>query len=419
MTFFFGAPVFMPTRNVPKVESVWVGALTSDGATVVVRTTADHPNLVLAATSVGGTVRGSAGATSSRGARLSVTGLTPDTEYTYAVEADGVATSPTGTFRTAPAAGPASFTIALAGDTDTGSNAAVFDTIRTADPLLFIHLGDLHYANITTNSVALFHTEYDRVLSQSKQAQLYREVPTVYVWDDHCFAGGNSSSGSTAKPAAATAYRARVPHYPLVDGSGTGAIYHSFVIGRVRFLVTDQRSAASTQGATDNASKTVLGTAQKTWWKAQVSAAAAAGQAIVWVCPRVVGGPTEVGADHWGGFTTERTELWNYIKANALGRVVILAADMHSMGIDSGANNNFATGGGCPVPVFQCAPLDQTTHTTYAGPPTFSQNALISTNGVFGTMQVTDAGGSTIGVTWRGFDSTGAELVSYSFSVTV
>lgn len=412
------APSLAAPAHIPAVDTLWAGALTSDGATVVVQTFADHPRLQLAATGPGGTFRSAVTATSSRTAKLAVAGLTAASAYTWRIEADGIPVGPSGGFTTLPSAGPASFTCAFGGDQTGGSNSVVYDAIVAKQPRFYVMMGDIHYANISTDNQILFQAQHDLNLHTARQAALYRGVPTVYVWDDHDYGAGNSSSSSAAKDAVSRVYRARVPHYPLADSAENGPIYHSFVVGRVRFVVTDQRHAASTQGATDNSSKTVLGSAQKTWWKSQVSAAAAAGQVVVWVCPRVVGGPMEVGADHWGGYTTERTELWNYIKANALGRVAILAADMHSLGIDDGTNHNFATGGGCPVPCFQCAPLDQTTHTTYAGPPTYSETGLISQNGVFGTMAVTDVGGA-VGIHWRGHDSAGDTIAEYEFEVTV
>lgn len=348
---------------------------------------------------------------------MSVTGLTADSEYTYAVEVNSVPVSgPTGSFRTAPS-GNASFTVAFAGDASEGSNAAVFDAIRLKDPLLFIHLGDLHYHNISANTPALFRDAFGEVFSCARQAQLYREVPTAYVWDDHD-SGPNNSDGMTVTAAAKSVYRERVPHYTLGDATVTAPVYQAWTIGRVRFIMTDERAAASTNATTDNSSKTMLGSTQKAWFKSEISAAAAAGQMIVWVCSRAFGGVPTAGADHWGGFTTERTELADYIKANAHGRVVVLSADAHALAIDDGTNHNFATGGGEPLPTFQAAPLDRTPDSVVYGGVTYS-HGWFNSNGQFGTMQITDSGGGSLGVVWRGFDSTGTQIVTHSFSVTI
>lgn len=408
----------VPAGNPRGLDSLWVGALTPTGATVVVRLSGAGDARV-ACTSVGGTVRSSTVAIASGGAKIPITGLTADTEYSYQVEVNAASVGSPGRFKTAPAAGAASFTIGFSGDANTASNHAVFDRIRTVQPLLFIHMGDLHYTNITANNQALYHAAYDTVLSQPRQAALYRDIPTVYVFDDHDYANDNSNASATSHDAACAVYRARVPHYPLGDATVTAPVYQAFTIGRVRFLVTEQRSAASADSATDNASKTVLGSSQKAWFKSEISTAAAAGQMIVWVCPRVWGGTPTAGADGLQGFSTERAELVDYIHANASGRVVVLSADMHAMGIDDGSHHDFATSGSEPLKTFQCAPLDRTP--ALPGPSTglVYSEGITGTQGVYGTMAITDAGGGTIGVTWKGFNSSGTELTTYSFNVAV
>jgi hypothetical protein len=69
--------------------------------------------------------------------------LAPDTAYHYAVEVDGTRdTTRQGTFRTFPD-GAGSFTVAVGSCGRYGSNGAVFDTIRSHDPLLYLQVGDL------------------------------------------------------------------------------------------------------------------------------------------------------------------------------------------------------------------------------------------------------------------------------------
>jgi phosphodiesterase/alkaline phosphatase D-like protein len=412
-TPLYGTLTISPDPSSGTVESMWLGAQTATGISVVVKMAAAS-TIVLDVSDGVGVVKslGPTATDANNVVRFDVTGLATNVAHTCRVRnASGSAAS--GAFRTLPAAAgtACSYTIAFAGDAQSGSNHVVFDAVRAKTPLAFIHLGDLHYDNISTNTLASFHTSYNTVLSKSRQAQLYREVPTTYVWDDHDYGGNNANGASASKPAAATAYRARVPHYPLEESTG---VYHAFDIGRVRFLVTDQRSAASANNATDNSSKTMLGTAQKTWFKAQL--AASPSKLIVWICPRWFQPGTSVGADHWGGFSTERRELADHIKANCHGRVIVLSADLHTLGIDSGANEDFATGGGEPLPTFQAAALDQTPISFGA---VFDQGGEFTNTGQFGTMQITDAGGSSISVVWRAFNSAGTQLTSYSFSVSV
>ncbi len=395
--------------------SVWAGALTADGLTVAAKVTRDTGDVRLALTGPGGTVYSTPGSTVGRVVKLTATRLTADTAYTYQVQIDGVGVGPVCPFRTAPAAGPASFKVAFSGDANNGSNSAVFARIPLANPLMFIHLGDLHYTNVNSTSEEPYNVALDQALASVGQGALYRNVPTAYVWDDHDYCGDNSDGTAVGHDAACAVYRKRVPHYPLADVTANGHIGQAFTIGRVLFLVTDQRSASSNRFNTDDASKTILGAAQKAWFKDQIDNAD--GKAIVWVCPRVWGADQTLGADHWGGFSTERTELVDYIHAEAPGRVAVLSADMHLMGIDDGSNHDFATGGGEPIPTFQCAPLDKA-----AFPPadgmTYSEGYHTVGAGVFGTMQVTDTGGPTLDVLWEGRNGAGTLLTSYSFTVS-
>lgn len=347
--------------------------------------------------------------------RFDLTGRSANAEHTYQVQLDGALAGPTGRFRTMPSGAPAgtacSFTVALCGDANTGSESVAFDAIRKQAPLLVCHLGDLHYDNNSTNTPALFHASYDRVFRSRAQHEMFRNVPTVYVWDDHDYGANNSNGASASKPAAASTYRSRVPHYPLEDATG---VYHSFDVGRVRFIVTDQRSGASANADTDNSSKTMLGTTQKTWFKNLLSNSA--GKLLVWVCPRWMQQGTSAGADSWAGFTTERAELWDHIQAECSGRVVIVSADLHTLAIDDGTNFDFATSGSEPIPVFQVAALDQT---PVSGGGTYSEGEF--TNPFqYGTMEITDTGGATVGVTWRGFaGASTTPIVTHSFSVSV
>jgi phosphodiesterase/alkaline phosphatase D-like protein len=356
--------------------------------------------------------------TTDRVAKMSISGLAADTVFFCAVEVDGELLLDTiGTFRTKPSSGTASFKCAFAGDAGTGSTSIVFDEIRAQAPLFFIHLGDMHYENISVNDVATFEAAYDAVLAAAPQAQLYREVATVYVWDDHDFGPNDSYSGSPGRDAACEAYRKRVPHLPLVESGTTDAIYHSFTVGRVMFVITDLRSESSNKSATDDSSKTMMGATQKTWFKALFSNPANDGMLFVWICSRVWGGAAAAGADHWGGFTTERTELANHFQTEAPGRVCVISADMHSLAIDDGTNHDFVTTGSNPLPTFQAAALDRTGNTTYGG-GTYSEGRFV-TNNNFGVMEITDAGGATITVDWTGYDLDGNVLVTYQFSPTL
>jgi phosphodiesterase/alkaline phosphatase D-like protein len=389
------------------------------GATIVARLTKDASVRLAVSTSsdLSSPTYTTEQDTVDRVAKITVTGLSADTQYYCGVEIDGVLnTALKGKFKTLPSGSAFNFKCAFAGDADTGSDHAVFDQIRTQAPLFFIHLGDAHYRNFTTNESSRYRSAYNVILQTPKPGQLLREVPTVYVWDDHDYSDNDSYSAAASRAAACAAYRQRVPSYPLEEAAADGAIYHAFEVGRVVFIVTDQRSRASNPAAADNSSKSMLGTTQKAWFKSILSDVANAEKLFVWICPRVFGGTTSAGADHWGGFTTERTELADYIQANCPGRVCVISADRHSLAIDDGTNHDFVTSGNEPIPTFQAAPLDQSINTHGGG--TYSEGNFTN-NGQFGVMEITDAGGGTITVDWTGYDSAASVLVTHQFVVSL
>jgi prolyl oligopeptidase len=213
-----------------------------------------------------------------------VENLQPDTQYYYAVEIDGrIDWKKRGAFRTFPSPGPASFQMAFASCGRTGSTRDVYDRIREHHPLFYMIMGDLHYQDIRTNRPALFRAAYEAVLASPQQADLYRSVPIVYMWDDHDYGGNNANRKSSSHNAARGTYDEYVPHYPFVDSSRDEPIYQSFSVGRVKFIITDLRSDRDDPKDKDDATKSMLGEKQKAWFKQELSAANGKYPLICWM----------------------------------------------------------------------------------------------------------------------------------------
>jgi alkaline phosphatase D len=332
--------------------------------------------------------------------RARLDGLTPGVRYAYSFETDGERLRE-GTFRT-PEAEPFSFRIAVGGCAQTGSDRPVFDAIRATDPLFFLHVGDMFYEDIAVNSEGFYRRAFGRIFRSSSQSALYRSTPLVYVWDDHDYGPNDSDRIAPGREAARQVYDDLVPHYPL---SG-GPIYQAFTVGRVRFVVTDLRSARDPVADTPRDDRTLMGAEQKAWFKAQLLAAKDRYPLIVWVSPVPwIGAPSPT-ADHWGGFPLERREIADFIKDNGIDGVVILAGDAHMVAIDDGSNSDYATGGGAPIPVIQAAPLDRAgsekggpySEGAYPNPSTFPPHP-----GQWVQMEVRDDGGAEVCAEWTGF----------------
>jgi alkaline phosphatase D len=288
----------------------------------------------------------------------------------------------------------------------TGSNHPVFDDIRESRPLFYLMLGDLSYADVVYDNPDLYRLMFRNVLERSRQKDLYRNVPIVYMWDDHDY-GQQGRQGTRARISSARlTYQEYVPHYPLARGRGNVPIYQSFSVGRSFFIVTDLRSERSSEFLTDGPSKSMMGSTQKAWFKEQLLGAAAEYPVIFWACtvPWLV--QKKEYADSWGGYTDERTEIANFIRDHELaGRLIILGGDAHMVALDDGTNSDFATGGGAPVPVFHAGAVHQS-GSRKGGPYSHgrftNRTSGVQCDGQFGLVTVTDDAGDAVNVRIRG-----------------
>ncbi len=410
------------------VTNAWCGAPTSSGLRVVAKVTGTSTRLAVSTSPAlsspvyFGPVVPALGI-----AQLTATGLTPSTRYYWAVEDDAVLDNAfTGQFLTHPVAGTAaSFKITVAGDaglepvtpgvagsyrTDRISNHIIFDTVRqkalAEDHLLFVHLGDIHYYNpggILGNTAADYRLAVDDVLRQPRQHELYRNVPIAHIWDDHEYGDNDSDSTNPARATAWQVYREREPHYPLA--SADEGCHHAFMIGRIQFVAWDYRSFKTPKTATDDAAKVALGASQKAWFRNILETTSA--EALVVLQQTYWTQAPQAGGDSWGGYDTERTEIGQMITDTGWAdRMIMVGADAHTSGIDSGASNAW---GGFPSALV--ASLDARPSNTSSGYDQFISNAIDQ----YGVIDVADDG-TTILLTITGYHTTG---VLGSWTVTI
>jgi membrane-associated phospholipid phosphatase len=333
-------------------------------------------------------------------------GLRPATRYFYGLEFDGkLDRNRIGKFRTF-AAGSESFRIAFSGCARVGSNGAVFDTIRKEQPLLYLITGDLFYANIEDDASGRFLDQYDRAVGSPAQGALYRSTPIAYVWDDHDFGGDGADASSESRPAARSVYRRAVPHYPLPAGR-TGSIEQAFTIGRVRFILMDDRSERRA-----GANGTMLGTRQLRWLERQLLAARDRYRLTVMVSSVPWIERAGAGADGWGAFPKERARLSRFIARHRISRLLMLAGDAHMLAIDDGTHSDYSGTGRAGFPVMHAGALDRPGHAK-GGP--YSEGAYPGA-GQYGRMTVHD-GRHGMRVMLSGRDYRGREIVRYAFGV--
>jgi phosphodiesterase/alkaline phosphatase D-like protein len=390
----------------PFIGGVWAGNVSPTGATVSVRLNAasqrvrvqisQNQNLSPAIFSSAVNTSANLGNT----VKLTIQGLQPDTDYFYGIEVAGVLRPETvsrGQFRTFPI-GRASFRIAFGSCSDLRqADQRVFQAISEERPLLFIHTGDLHYADTNSTAHDDYRKNYDQVLADQVQGAFFRSVAMAYMWDDHDFCGNDSDTTAIGRDVARAVYRERVPHYSV--GPTGGTIGQAFTIGRVRIIMTDLRSAASPMGTKDSAAKTKMGIPQKNWFKQELINARDGGfPFILWIntVPWIF--PTQAGDDSWGGFATERTEIANFIRDNRITNLAMISGDMHGLAFDDGTHADFATGGGARVVVMHAAALSSTA-VDKGGPYTVGP---ILGGQQYGVLEIYDNGGSSVACRFLG-----------------
>lgn len=414
------------------VCSVWTGATTSTTARVKARLTSAGSGTLLVADNEAMTGPASFGPVASGADNVivwDVSGLSPNSRYWLLVNDGALNPSFKATFRThpGPIGEPASYIFGAAGDaglaggsgdssniTNAVSNHPVFDTMRVQGAaeqwVWFSHLGDLHYRNIATNTVASFRTayfenmNYGALVGLFRQGDFFRSLATTYVWDDHDYGPNNSNRTSAARPAAQQAYREWVPHYPLPDTAG---IYQSWQVGRVLYIASDVRSFRDPNNDPSSPAKTMLGTAQKAWMENLLATSDA--EALVWQTPsRWLASDSDTG-DTWNSFAYERAEMIQMFGDTGwLHRMIQLTADKHSVSMCTGPGNPH---GGFPV--YMLAGMD----CDYSDPDPLYDLGSIGGRGQYGTVRVKDDG-HTIALTGTGYRD-GAVLLAHTAYVDV
>ena len=394
------------------LEWIWTGSVTTDSAEIRATPSQDFSTARIAVSENADLSSArwfDARDISGRVIGFDLTELASDTRYHYAVELDGeLDTVRAGTFRTFPT-GPRSYLVAIGACARVGSNGAVFDTIRQTDPLLYLIAGDLHYGDNGRNDIVRYQEVMDVTLSRPAQSALYRSTAIAYMWDDHDYGGNDADGSSPSRRAAMAAYREYVPSYDL-SGDET-AVYQAFTVGRVRYVLTDARSARNLDNDDNKDAPSMLGREQKEWFKKELLTAAQTHELVVWLNPVPWIASEQDGADHWGGYAVERSELANHIATNNIDNLLMVSGDAHMVAIDDGTNTNYSDTPGPGFPLFNAAALDRP-GSIKGGP--YSEGAVAG-GGQFGSLEIEDHG-ERINVTITGKTWDDRTLMEYSFS---
>jgi hypothetical protein len=193
--------------------------------------------------------------------------------------------------------------------------------------------------------------------------------------------------------------------------TGEGAIYQSFTVGRVAFVMTDTRSERDAEAGPGGVGDSVLGSSQRQWLKQELLEASRTHALVVWVSAVPWIAPAG-NRDDWGGYAAEREDIANFIAENQITNLVMLSGDAHMIALDDGTNSDFNTSGAGGFPVMHAGALDRP-GSVKGGP---YSGGTFPGPGQFGLIRIEDDG-QTLRLAFSGRDWTGRELVSSQLDV--
>jgi alkaline phosphatase D len=305
--------------------------------------------------------------------KVDVTGLTQNSWYYYRFTLEGEQ-SLVGRTRTAPSAQVDRMRFAVAScqkfDSGVFYNAYSHLAERTdIDAVIF--LGDYIYesAGSTTGSgtviqpaneilsVEDYRQRYASYRLDSNLRKVHQQWPFYAVWDDHETANDSWSGGAgnhdpaTEGPWAdrkANGQQVYFEWLPIrASAPDSYSIYRKIPMGPLLDLIMiDTRlegrdeQVGLTDAAIDDASRSILGAAQKQWFKSQLSTSTAQWKIIG---NQVMFAPLELpaipiifpnggilNADQWDGYRAERQEIVEHLHDNNIDNVVVLTGDIHT-----------------------------------------------------------------------------------------
>ena len=314
--------------------------------------------------------------------KVDVRGLEPSTTYHYAFEAGGQR-SPVGRTRTAPAGVTGNIrlgVVSCASWPDGFFNA--YGHLAERDVDLVVHVGDyiyedgeageeigrIHHPPRRASSLADYRARHAQYKTDPDLQRLHQRHPIVAVWDDHDVANNAWRDGAVdhdpdedgewhdRRAAATRAYLEWVP-VRLPDPGRPDRIYRTLHLGDLaELIVLDTRLAGRDRPAQSGRrpvatvlvrDRSLLGDDQRAWlrdelrtpsrWRLLANQVMMAPLRLVdlprplrWLVPGLVAGGAGVNTGQWDGYPQERQALFEQLRQEGLGNVVVLTGDLHS-----------------------------------------------------------------------------------------
>lgn len=253
-------------------------------------------------------------------AKVTISGLKPDTDYWYRIKADGVndryAPLPFRT-RTAPVARrPIRIAFGSCCRIQIDAVQQIWDSVAAVEPDLFLWLGDNIYAD--SDAEAAFTDLYGRQRAVPALARLGTRVPQLATWDDHDF-GYNDSFADNPVKAMTTRVFNRWWANPSAGSADAPGIFFRHSFGPVDIFMLDGRTHRV-------AGQTMLGAGQLAWLKRELMASKATFKILA------SGGGwsrAEAGGDSWAEYLDERNHILNFIRDQKISGCLGISGDVH------------------------------------------------------------------------------------------
>lgn len=258
-----------------------------------------------------------------------VTGLQPGSQYRYRIlqGSKEIAADKEQTISTAPKPDqPAKvrFAISSCAKEDEGSRA-VWQRMIEQNVDAVVLIGDTPYIDSTDLEVQTRrHREFAAV---EEYQSLLKSRPCWWTWDDHDFAGNDSSGLAFGKENTRLVYTRYRPQKNY--GNGKEGIYTSFRRGPVEVFLLDTRWFSMTGPSYVEPHKpTMLGKQQWEWLKQGLLASTAPFKLLA--CGVIWDDKQNSESDDWGTYKHELLAIQKFIGEHKIPGVILVGGDIHA-----------------------------------------------------------------------------------------
>ena len=261
-------------------------------------------------------------------AQVLIRDLEPDTRYYYAVLVNGELATPRPfpSFRTAPRDGTTGHQrfafVSCVGYNGFDSAGAWSDLSTRTNFDLLLMLGDNHYGNTTDPAKHFEKFGVQRRLPG--YAELSRRVPQYAIWDNHDYSPEPTDKRARGKADSLRAFRMLWPN-PAYGEKDNPGVYFKFTRGDIDFFMTDDRYHRDPNDAPEDGHKSYLGEKQLAWLKRELLASKGKVKILA------SGGEWQTHSQpaSWASFLRERNDLFQFIRDNGIGGVLLISGDRH------------------------------------------------------------------------------------------